>query len=112
MSERTGAEAFTDRPPTTAPVGWNYASPNNPCLDSELIPLTANKGAVLDAIDDLTATGSTAGQIGIAWGWYALSRDFGMWSGTSQPAAYDTRDVSKIAVIMTDGDFNTSYCMG
>ncbi len=112
VSERTGAEAFTDRPPTTAPVGWNYASPNNPCLDSELIPLTANKTAVLDAIDDLTATGSTAGQIGIAWGWYALSRDFGMWSGTSQPAAYDTRDVSKIAVIMTDGDFNTSYCNG
>jgi hypothetical protein len=112
VSERTGPEAFTDAPPSTARAGWNYAGPNNPCLDSEFIALTANKDAVLGAIDGLTATGSTAGQVGIAWGWYALSRDFGMWTGASQPAAYGVRDVSKIAVIMTDGDFNTSYCNG
>lgn len=112
VSERTGTHAFNDTPPSSAPVGRNYASPNNPCLDAELMPLTSNKTALRDAIDDLDAKGSTAGQIGIAWGWYALSKDFGMWSGASAPAAYDAEKVSKIAVIMTDGEFNTSYCNG
>jgi Flp pilus assembly protein TadG len=112
VSERIGAEAFTDLSPTAAPVGRNYASANNPCLDTELLPLSTDKDSIKDRIDDLTATGSTAGQIGIAWGWYALSQDFGLWEDESEPAAYDTEDVSKIAVIMTDGEFNTSYCNG
>jgi Flp pilus assembly protein TadG len=112
VSERTGTHAFKDTAASSAPVGRNYASPNNPCLDAELMPLTSNKQDLIDAIDDLDATGSTAGQIGIAWGWYALSRDFGMWSGSSTPAAYNAEKVSKIAVIMTDGEFNTGYCNG
>ena len=111
-SERTGADAYTDAPPAVAPVGINYASPNNPCLDSALIPLTTDKARLKAAIDRLVAVGSTAGQIGIAWGWYALSRDFGLWSGSSLPAAYGTKKVTKIAVIMTDGEFNTAYCNG
>ncbi len=111
-SERTGAEAYTDAPPSTARVGINYTSPNNRCLDSTLIPLTTNKSTLTSAIDALDAEGSTAGQIGIAWGWYALSRDFGLWSGSSTPAAYGTEKVSKIAVIMTDGEFNTAHCNG
>lgn len=112
VSERTGDEAFTDAPPSSAPVGRNYASPNNPCLDSVLMPLNANKDDIKDAIDNLAATGSTAGQIGIAWGWYALSADFGLFTGDSAPAAYGTELLSKIAVIMTDGEFNTGYCNG
>ncbi|WP_373504355.1 pilus assembly protein TadG-related protein [Aestuariivirga sp.] len=111
-SERTGADAYTDAPPATALVGINYASPNNPCLDGALIPLTTDKAKLKAAIDRLVAVGSTAGQIGIAWGWYALSRDFGLWNGSSLPAAYGTEKVSKIAVIMTDGEFNTAYCNG
>lgn len=112
VSERTGDEAFTDAPPSSAPVGRNYASANNPCLDSELLPLNSDKQDIKDAIDDLVATGSTAGQIGIAWGWYALSADFGLFTGESAPAAYGTELLSKIAVIMTDGEFNTGYCNG
>lgn len=112
VSERTGTHAFKDTPPSSALVGRNYASPNNPCLNAELIPLTPNKTALKSAIEALDARGSTAGQIGIAWGWYALSKDFGMWSGNSTPAAYTAEKVSKIAVIMTDGEFNTSYCNG
>ncbi len=112
VSERTGTHAFSDAAPSSAPVGRNYASTNNPCPGSALIPLTADKQTLIDAIDDLEAVGSTAGQTGIAWGWYALSRDFGMWSGSSRPAAYGAEKVNKIAVIMTDGQFNTSYCNG
>jgi len=112
VSERTGANAYTDVSPSVAPVGRNYAAPANPCLASEMKPLSANKSAILADIDSLHASGSTAGQIGIAWGWYALSKDFGLWTGANQPAAYGTERVSKIAVIMTDGQFNTGYCNG
>ncbi|MBI3672956.1 MAG: hypothetical protein HY245_05985 [Rhizobiales bacterium] len=112
VSERIGAEAFTDAPPSTAPVGRNYASPNNPCLASTLRPLDRDKTAIKAAIDNLVAEGSTAGQVGIAWGWYVLSKDFGLWSGTGLPARYGAEHVNKVAVIMTDGEFNTSYCNG
>ena len=112
VSECTGRDAYTDTPPSVAPVGLNYASPNNPCLDSALLPLSSDKAEITGAIDGLSAAGSTAGQIGIAWGWYVLSRDFGLWSGDATPAPYDRRRIKKIAIIMTDGEFNTSYCNG
>lgn len=112
VSERTGDHAYDDVSPAIAPVGRNYTSSNNPCLDSELRPLDTDKTAIKAAIDALTAGGSTAGQIGIAWGWYALSHDFGLWTGASQPAPYHMENVNKIAVIMTDGAFNTGYCNG
>ena len=52
-------------------------------------------------------------QIGIGWGWYMLSPDFGyLWPSESQPAAYGADDLLKIAVLMTDGEFNTAYCNG
>lgn len=112
VSERTGTEALTDAAASSHPVGRNYASANNPCLGSELIALETDKTDLKNAVDALQASGSTAGQIGIAWGWYVLSRDFGLWSGSSQPAAYGADQVNKIAVIMTDGAFNTGYCRG
>ncbi len=112
VSERIGSEAFTDVSPLIAPVGFNYPSPNNPCIPYEFIPLTANKTRLLAAIDALDGSGSTASQVGVAWGWYAVSRDFGIWSGESLPAAYGTPYVKKIVVIMTDGEFNSSYCNG
>lgn len=112
VSERIGPEAYTDASVLGAKVGFNYPSPNNPCLKYEVIPLTANKTRLSAAIDDLDGSGSTASQVGVAWGWYVLSRDFGVWAGENQPAAYGTKNVSKIAVIMTDGEFNSSYCNG
>ena len=112
VSERTGSNAYTDTTATGSPVGINYTSPNNPCPDVALIPLTANKKTLTDAIDSLKAKGSTAGQIGIAWGWYTLSKNFGIWTGESVPAPYNTDKLKKIAVIMTDGAFNTAHCNG
>lgn len=42
-----------------------------------------------------------------------LSPDFGyLWPSESQPAAYGADDLLKIAVLMTDGEFNTPYCNG
>lgn len=112
VSERTGPQAYTDAPVAASPVGRNYASPANPCPDSGILPLSRDRTALRNAIAALQAGGSTAAQVGVAWGWYALSPRIGLWSGDSRPAAYDDRKTSKIAVIMSDGEFNSAYCNG
>ncbi len=113
VSERTGAQAYTDAAPSSAPVGRNYPSAGNPCPTSTLTPLSSDKAALKAQVSGLVATGSTAGQIGIAWGWYMIAPNFAyLWPAASQGAAYTTPDLLKVVVIMTDGDFNTPYCNG
>jgi Flp pilus assembly protein TadG len=113
VSARTGAEAYTDAAPSVAPVGKSFPSPDNPCPSNTIIPLTSNKTLLHDEIDDLDHGGSTAGHIGIAWGWYMLSPNFGyLWDADSQPAAYDAEDLIKVAILMTDGEFNTVHRNG
>jgi Flp pilus assembly protein TadG len=109
VTERTGTYAFTDQPPSVAKMGRHYA-PN--CLNSQVKPLRNSKSDIKDDIDALNVQGSTAGHIGFEWGWYALSKDVGLWTGTGEPAAYGTAKLKKIAVVMTDGEFNTAYCNG
>ena len=115
VSERVTTNVTTDVAPTTTFVGRNYASTGNPCdTGTGLIPLTTDRAALRARISALTAGGSTAGQIGTAWGWYMLSPNWGyLWPNASQrPAAYGAPQTQKIAVLMTDGAFNTTYCNG
>ena len=113
VTERIGANKYNDVAPSTSFVGRNYPSTSNPCLGNTIVPLTADKNLLTTRINALAATGSTAGQIGAAWGWYMLSPNFGyIWPSDSRPAAYGTEELIKIAVFMTDGDFNTPYCNG
>ena len=112
VSERTGPEAYTDAPVATAKVGLNYPAPGNGCLSNQILPLTSNKPTIHASIDALNASGSTAGQVGVAWGWYLLSPSFGLWTGNSVPAAYGTDRLQKIMILMTDGEYNSSYCNG
>lgn len=113
-TERTGADAFTDRRPSDAKVGYHYPPANNPCTSANpIVPLTSNKTTLKDAVNALDEVGSTAGHMGAAWGWYTLSPNFGeIFPIASRPGAYNTRSLFKIAVFMTDGDFNTAYCDG
>ena len=122
VSERTGAEAYADTAPSTAMLGRNYPPDTNPCPPDTIVPLTNDKNQLRNRIDALQASGSTAGQIGTAWGWYMLSPNFGyLWPTTSRPAPYDELTMldawgrpilQKIAVLMTDGEYNTTYCNG
>jgi hypothetical protein len=122
VSERTGAEVYTDAAPSTAYVGRNYPPTGNPCPSDTILPLSSDKDLLKGRINALQASGSTAGQIGTAWGWYMLSPNFGyLWPAASRPAPYSdlaTLDawgrpvLQKIVVLMTDGEFNTSYCNG
>jgi Flp pilus assembly protein TadG len=83
------------------------------CPTARLIPLTDNKDELLDAITDFSANGVTAGGIAAQWGYYMLSpnwrpviRDSGMGDG---PANYNPDKVTKVAILMTDGQFNTAF---
>jgi hypothetical protein len=135
VSERTGVEAYTEAAPNLAPVAPNYtnfpyssAMPfwptytggnnhsgyNHPCPTSEIVPLTIDKTLLSDKVDAMSAGGSTAGHIGVAWGWYMLSPEFGyLWPDTENvPGDYDPAKLQKVVVMMTDGEFNTIYSDG
>ncbi|BCW91023.1 hypothetical protein sos41_42000 [Alphaproteobacteria bacterium SO-S41] len=113
VTERIGVHKYDDVAPATAFVGRNYPASSNPCLGNTIVPLTSDKALLTTRINALAATGSTAGQIGAAWGWYMISPNFAsLWPVASQPRPYGTEELIKIAVFMTDGDFNTSYCNG
>lgn len=82
------------------------------CPTSPIVPLTADEKTLADAIKGFKAGGYTAGQIGIQWTRYLLSPK---WADEltanypgSAPTAYNSR-VKKIAILMTDGEFNTAY---
>jgi Flp pilus assembly protein TadG len=112
VTERTGAQAYTDVSPSSSRVGRNYPGSSNPCLDATLQPLSSNKNILKNAIDDYDVEGSTAGQIGIGWGWYMVSPSFNTLWPSNGAAAYNTADTLKAVIIMTDGEFNTPYCSG
>jgi Flp pilus assembly protein TadG len=118
VSERTGTNAFTDVSYTSSKVGWVYPpsqarGANNGCISAKVQPLTSDKTALHNIIGTLVADGSTAGHIGLAWGWYMVSPNWAsMLPGVSQPAAYGTPKLLKVVILMTDGAFNTDYCKG
>ncbi|MEJ8474920.1 TadE/TadG family type IV pilus assembly protein [Roseibium algae] len=102
-----GSDVEGDDPTVTTFFGGGDTKcpPVNP-----LMPLTSDRDDLLEAIKKLQADNGTAGQVGIAWGWYTLSPDWtNLWPSDSDPAPYSDDDVLKFAVIMTDGDFNEHY---
>ena len=122
VTERAGADAFTDMAPNISPLGRNYpntpgatpiSSTPNPCLANTIVPLTSDKTALHTAVNALAAGGSTGGHIGVAWGWYLVSPNFGyLFPSASQPGTYAATDLRKVAILMTDGEYNSVYCSG
>jgi len=113
VTERTGAQAYTDAAATgSARVGRHYPDISGNCLSSTIQPLSSSVSAIKADIDALSVSGSTAGQIGIAWGWYMVSPNFGSLWPASAGASYNTAETLKAVIIMTDGEFNAPYCNG
>jgi len=112
VTERTGDDAYTDASPATAPVGRNYPGASNPCLQATVLPLTSHKPSLVAQIDGYEVEGSTAGQIGIGWGWYMVSPNFNHLWPSNGAGLYNTAETLKAVIIMTDGEFNTPYCSG
>ncbi len=99
---------------------WNYRE-NGACSQmddaNEIMPLSSDKSALKTKIDSLEADGSTAGALGTAFAWYMLSPNWAsIWTGNSAPAPYSeltetqangAPKLRKVAVLMSDGVFNT-----
>jgi Flp pilus assembly protein TadG len=130
VTERVGAQAYTDAPPTTAFVGKGYfgTDTNASCgvanySDAEvnsIQPLSRDTTMLKRRIDKLTTAGSTAGHLGTAWAWYLLSPNWnylfptasaaGPYSDLTTLNSKGMPKLRKIAVLMTDGDYNINYC--
>lgn len=86
------------------------------CPSAALIPLSADPQKLLDTISAFRANGVTAGGIALQWGYYMLSpswrsavADAGLGTG---PGNFDKKKVAKVAILMTDGQFNTAFAGG
>lgn len=116
VSERIGAQAYTDSAPAIALVGRVYAGGGYSGCRSygAFEPLSAGRDAIKAKITALDTDDSTAGHIGLAWGWYMLSPNWGsLWpDDVNRPGTYTQENLAKVLVLMTDGDFNTAYCRG
>lgn len=113
VTERTGDQAYTDAAPASgARVGRHYPSLSGSCLGSTIEPLSSSISGIKADIDSFSVSGSTAGQIGIAWGSYMVSPNFGSLWPSSAGGAYNTAETLKAVIIMTDGEFNAPYCNG
>lgn len=116
VSERVGDQRYTDAAPGAGqyvmPSYWSSAT----CemgAESEIVPLSSDKEMLKSRIDGLSLSGSTAGHLGTAWAWYLLSPNWNsVFAGNSQAGAYGDDKLKKIAVLMTDGEYNTQYCSG
>jgi Flp pilus assembly protein TadG len=108
VTERTGADAFTDAEPVTgsfvgdpinvatsfaltAATGQSHMPSAYMCPDSPIHPLDGNATSVKNAIDGLQRSsiaslysGNTAGHLGIAWAWYLISPNWtNVWTDTN-----------------------------
>ena len=125
VTERTGADAYTDIGATISPLGRQYAvsGQNNGCNVTAYRPLSTSKADLNATITAMSASNNTVGQIGIAWGWYTLSPNFGIFSGESIPTSYanlvtatpppsNLLKTKKVMILMTDGEYNSAYADG
>ncbi len=99
---------------------WNYEQ-NGGCADvnqsNQIVPLTSDKSKLQARISGLEAYGATAGALGTAWTWYALSPNWSnIFKGESEPKGYAELTtikasgapvLRKVAVLMSDGGYNT-----
>jgi Flp pilus assembly protein TadG len=119
MERLNSPERDTDAPPggsNNYAVSGQLNSASNgrySCPGAVLLPLTNDKTLLTDTVNGYSAQGATAGHIGLNFGWNTLSdRWSGVFSGASAPGPFNTPNVTKVVLLMTDGDFNTAYTAG
>lgn len=120
VTERTGTHAFTDASPV-AKLGRLF-SIDGCWPSSPIVPLTSDTAKLLAVIDSFSAGKSTSGHLGTAWAWYLLSPNWsGVFPAESRPGSYSdlaatsanvSPKLKKIAVLLTDGEYNNQFCDG
>lgn len=122
LTERQGTDRYTDAEPQSGSyAGVNnpnstvltdqYSSSQNNCSIPVVKPLTTDKQSLKDHIATFSALSTTAGHTGTAWSWYMLAPNWNrFWgSGDGDVAEYDDTNTIKAAVLMTDGEYNSSW---
>lgn len=114
VAERAGGNPHTDATPGPNAYIMNAYTPDGQCSQrasaDEVVAMTSDKNKLLSSISNLELGGGTAGHIGTAWAYYMLSPN---WTSIvpqeSAASAYGAPKTQKIAVLMTDGEYNFTY---
>lgn len=120
VKERQGTHRYTDETPNGTNGYFDYYTGTRACQpQATVLPLTNDTQDLRQRINEMQPIGTTAGHIGSAWAWYALSPNFsGLWPAASEPQSYSKLtelnerglpSLKKIAILMTDGEYNKKY---
>ena len=76
--------------------------------DAKVLAMTNDATLLRNTINSWNVSTSTAGHLGTAWAWYLLSPEWSsIWPASAQPAPYSDHNTKKVAILMTDGIYNT-----
>lgn len=99
---RSEPNEWTDATPADEPFG-DFEGNAKFCAGPALIALTSAKTPIRTALAALYPGDGTSTQVGMAWGWRAISpRWRGLWGDPASPLAHGA-GAEKVVVIMTDG---------
>ncbi len=127
--ERAGAYAFTEDGPSSSSYFPSFYSKKNNAfgpyasyvkdmtantpVNAVVTPLSSNKASLKSLISNYSADGTTAGHLGTAFSWYTLSPYWaGVWGTDGAAEVYDPKKTLKVAVLMSDFDYNSYYQSG
>ncbi|MCB1510181.1 MAG: VWA domain-containing protein [Hyphomicrobiaceae bacterium] len=78
------------------------------CSGAQLLPMTDDRALLKSTVDGYSTGGTTAGHLGTAFSWYLLSPSWAsVWPSSARPANYNDGKTIKVAILMTDGEYNT-----
>ena len=113
VTERIGTHKYDDTLASSPNyVGYMYPETTDNCVSQQIVPLTSSKDTLTTTVNAMTAAGSTAGQIGLAWAWYLIDANFNSLWPSNTAAAYHAVNTIKAVILMTDGQFNAQYYNG
>lgn len=107
---------IADDPPNGSPFKALSNTGNDNC-PAAFHPMTTSENVLINQIKRMTSRGNTMIQLGFAWGWRMLSPNWtGLWGSTPTytapgtttaqllPLPYNTKGMTKVVILMTDGD--------
>ena len=121
VRERTNSNRYQPRQPNSNNGYFTHFSQSSGTCKptATIMPLTSDKAALMAHVDSFTGKGGTAGHLGTQFAWYTLHPGWGgVWGSQSKGLPYSmTQDLNehgkpklyKIAVLMTDGEYNREY---
>ena len=75
---------------------------------AKVTALTNVRAQLQPTVNALAPGGWTSGHLGTTWAWGLISPNWSpVWPASSKPAAYGDNTTKKIAILMTDGIYNT-----